>query len=58
MNRYPKIQEPFAFWLVRQFLITEERQKEDIKPISNRELFSILSMIIAALVILRIIFQR
>jgi hypothetical protein len=56
MKTYLKLQEPFAFWLVRQFLIAEEDLKEDFEPISNREFFSILSMIIAALVILKIIF--
>jgi len=57
MNTYPKSREPFAFWLVRQFLTTEENQKKDIRPVGNHELFSIFGMIIAALIILKIIFQ-
>ena len=58
MNTYPKLTEPFFFWLVRQLLPAVENQEEDIQPISNREFYSIMSMIIVVLVVLGIIFHR
>ncbi len=57
MNTYLKSREPFTFWLVRHFLAAEENQNKDNRPVSNRELFSIFGMIIAALIILKILFQ-
>ena len=56
MNTYPKLQEPFAFWLAQQFLPIENDDEEPV-PISNREFFSIMSMVVAALVVLDIIFH-
>lgn len=57
MNIYPKLHEPFAFWLVRQFIPAEDVCKEDIRPISDREFYGIMVMIIAALVVLDLIFH-
>ncbi len=57
MNTYPKLQEPFVFQLVRQFLPAVEDHEEDVQPISNYEFYSIMSMILAALVVLEIIFH-
>jgi hypothetical protein len=57
MNIYPKLSEPFFFWLARQFLPALENHEEDIQPINNREFYSIMGMIILALMVLGIIFQ-
>jgi hypothetical protein len=57
MNTHPKLQEPFAFWLVRQVLPNIENQEEDIQPISNREFYSMMGMIIVVLAVLNIIFH-
>jgi hypothetical protein len=57
MNTYPKLQEPFAFQLVRQFLAAIEDQEEDVQPISNYEFYSIMTMIVVALVLLDLIFH-
>jgi hypothetical protein len=56
MNTYPKLQEPFAFWLVQQFLPIENDNEEAV-PISNREFYSIMGMIIVVLVVLEMIFH-
>jgi hypothetical protein len=56
MNTYPKLQEPFAFWLVQQFLPIENDNEEAV-PISNREFCSIMGMIIVVLVVLEMIFH-
>jgi hypothetical protein len=57
MNKYSKLQEPFAFQLVRQLLPCEEDLKEDIQPISNREFYSIMGMIVVVLAVLDMIFH-
>jgi hypothetical protein len=57
MNTYSKLQEPFAFQLVRQFLPAVEDLKEDIQPISNREFYSIMGMIVVVLAVLDMIFH-
>ena len=57
MKTCPNITEPFAFQLVRQFLPAEDSHEEDIQPINNREFYSIIGMIIVALVVLDIIFH-
>jgi hypothetical protein len=57
MNTYPKLEEPFAFWLVRQFLPAVEDQEEDVQPINNREFYSIMGMIVVVLLVLDIIFH-
>jgi len=57
MKTYPKLQEPFAFWLVQQFIPAVEDQEEDFQPINNLEFYSIMAMIAAALVVLKIVFH-
>jgi hypothetical protein len=57
MNTYPKLQEPFAFWLVQQFLPAAKDLEEDVQPINNREFYSIMSMIVVVIVVLDIIFH-
>ncbi len=57
MNTSPKLHEPFMFWLVRQFLPPEEDRQENVQPITDREFYSTIAMIIAALLVLDIIFH-
>jgi hypothetical protein len=44
--------EPFAFWLTREFLATEEDQAEDLRPIGDKEFYSTLAMLVAGIVVL------
>ncbi len=57
MKTYPKLQEPFAFWLIQQFLPPIEDQEEDVQPISNYEFYSVMAIIVVALVLLDLIFH-
>jgi hypothetical protein len=57
MDTYPKLEEPFVFWLIRQYLPAEEDKEEDIQPINKCEFYSIMGMIVLALVVLDIIFH-
>jgi hypothetical protein len=57
MNIYPKLNEPFTFSLVKQFLPAETDQEDDVRPISDREFYGIMGMIVAALAVLEIIFH-
>ncbi len=57
MKTRPNNAEPFAFQLVRQFLPAMEDQEEEVQPISDREFYSILVMIIVALVVLYTVFH-
>jgi hypothetical protein len=56
MKTYPKLQEPFAFWLTRQFLPKTYREN-NIEPINNYEFYSIMGIIVAVLIVLEIIFH-
>lgn len=47
MIKRQSIQEPFAFWLIREFMASKEDASEDLRPISNREFYSILAMLVA-----------
>jgi hypothetical protein len=47
MIKRQSIQEPFAFWLVRAFLPSEEDVSEDLRPISDKEFYAVLAMLIA-----------
>ena len=46
------ISEPFAFWLIREFLSDEEEGWEELKPIGNKEFYSILAMLVAAVAVI------
>ncbi len=41
------ISEPFAFWLVREFLSGDAESLENLEPIGNKEFYSILAMLLA-----------
>jgi hypothetical protein len=57
MNTYPKLEEPFVFWLIRQYLPAVEYKEEEVQPINNREFYNIMGMIVLAFVALDIIFH-
>jgi hypothetical protein len=57
MKTYPKIHEPFAFWLTRQFLPKARYRKDNFRPINNYEFYSIMGIIVAALFVLDVIFH-
>lgn len=44
--------EHFAFWLVRTFLASAEDQSEDMRPISDKEFFAVLAMLIGGVLLL------
>jgi hypothetical protein len=48
------IPEPFAFWLIREFLTSHEYESEDLKPIDNKEFYSVLAMLIAGIAVLAV----
>lgn len=49
-----KIRKPFIFWLAQQLLPAGNKNNQ--KPISDREFYGILTMIILALCILKVLF--
>jgi hypothetical protein len=57
MNTFPKLHRPFAFWLAQQFLLMDDIQKEDVRPISDREFYSIMVIIAGAILALDIVFH-
>jgi hypothetical protein len=46
------VPEPFAFWLIREFLTSDEDKSEDLQPIDNKEFYSVLAMLIAGVAVL------
>ncbi len=49
MIKRQAISEPFAFWLIREFLGGEEESFEELTPVSDKEFYSILAMLVAAI---------
>ena len=56
MNHQQTHREPFAFWLVNQFLEAEDSSEENTQPISNREFYTIFAVIIAVLFLMKFVF--
>jgi hypothetical protein len=52
MSEEPQEKEPFAFWLVRQFLEPDEDGRSESEGISDRELYSTFAFVIITLSIL------
>jgi hypothetical protein len=46
------LSEPFAFWLIREFLSGEEESFDELKPIGGREFYSVLAMLLAAVAVI------
>jgi hypothetical protein len=52
------VAEPFLFQLIHQLFQAEEKESDEMQPVSDREFYSIMGVIIVALVVLKIIFHR
>lgn len=52
-----QIEQPFMFWLIRELFATEHAIDEEVKPISNREFYSWMGVLFAALLVYGAIFQ-
>jgi len=46
------VPEPFAFWVIREFITSDEAASEDLKPIDSKEFYSVLAMLIAGVAVL------
>jgi hypothetical protein len=52
MIRQQSVPDLFAFQLVREFLISDDDQFEELEPIGDKEFYSVLAMLIAGVVLL------
>ena len=52
MTEQKESTEPLVFCLIRQFLATEEDQMLDLQPITNKEFYSVLLILVLGIVIL------
>ena len=52
-----RIEQPFMFWLIRELFATEQGIEEEMKPISDREFYTWMSVLFAALLVYGAIFQ-
>ncbi|HTR81714.1 MAG TPA: hypothetical protein VMM58_08790 [Bacteroidota bacterium] len=55
--RKQQLEQPFLFWLVREFCSLDREIHDELKPISNREFYLWVSMLSAALLIYGAVFQ-
>ena len=46
------VKEPFAFWLIREFLAADEDGSEELQPIDDKEFYSVLGLLVAGIAIL------
>jgi hypothetical protein len=56
MRTYPKLREPFIFWLTEQFLL-KVYGNNCVQPINNYEFYSIMGIIVTGQIVLEIIFH-
>lgn len=52
-----QIEQPFPFWLIRELFATEQGIEEEVEPISNREFYTWMSILFAALLIYGAVFR-
>ncbi len=52
-----QIEQPFMFWLVRELFSTDRTVEEELKPISNREFYTWMGLLSAALLIYGAVFR-
>jgi len=45
---------PFSFRMIREFLVSDEELFGEMKPIGNREFYTILAMVIGAVLLLAV----
>jgi hypothetical protein len=58
MTILDQMDEPFAFWLVRTFLISPEDQTDDTQPLTTTYTFLTGTVILMVIVIVRILISR
>jgi hypothetical protein len=46
------VQEPFAFWLIREFLTSKTDESEDLRPIDDKEFYSAIAILAAGVLFL------
>jgi len=54
MVRRHSVAQPLAFRLIEEFFISDDDEFEESKPISNKEFYSILAMLIVGVVVLAV----
>lgn len=52
-----EMQQPFVFWLIREFLVANPETDEHVQPIGNREFYIWVGLISAAVIIYGTIFR-
>ena len=52
-----QIDQPFIFWLIREFLSTDQESNENVQPMSNREFYVWMGLLAAAVIIYGAIFR-
>ena len=52
-----QIEQPFMFWLIRELFATDQNVEEELKPISNREFYTWVGLLSAALLIYGAVFR-
>ncbi len=52
-----QIEQPFMFWLIRELLATDQVVEEELKPINNREFYTWVGLLSAALLIYGAVFR-
>ena len=52
-----QIEQPFMFWLIRELFATEQGIEEELKPINNREFYTWMCLLFAALLIYGAVFR-
>ncbi len=52
MIRRQLLSQPFAFWLIQEFLSGEEETLEELTPIGDKEFYSILALLLAAVAVI------
>jgi hypothetical protein len=46
------VQEPFAFWLIREFLMSKTDESEELRPIDDKEFYSAMALMTAGVLVL------
>jgi hypothetical protein len=46
------VQEPFAFWLIRECLMSKTDESEELRPIDDKEFYSVMALLAAGVLVL------
>jgi hypothetical protein len=58
MTGFNLMGEPFAFWLVQAFLISEEDQTDEMQPLTNTYTFMMAIVILIVIVLVGLLLSR